>query len=179
MFKVGDKVVFVQVSKFQKEFARKIGIIDKVKSVGKYRNHVRFKNDNLNKEAEHLWWEDANLKLLEISDEEYLNMLDEIDEATSEKYQYEYENDMAYNNTDKYGFKYIDYTRIIANITLFLTCVIGFILLVSSLYNNGIGFVACILEIFGGFVTYVLLLLFTSMAENLAYIRKNSEKDDR
>jgi hypothetical protein len=178
MFKVGDKVSFVSVSKFQKEFDNQIGMIDNIKPKDKYCNHVCFKNDKLNKEAEHLWWEDRNLKLIKMSDEDYNNLTVDISELKGYTFE-ENLNEGLISSDTKYGFKYIEYAKTIAKVELGISFLIAFIYLISTSETGWSGVLASIITIFAGFAGYVLLLLFASMAENLAYIRKNTEKHEK
>jgi hypothetical protein len=172
MLKVGDKVRFIQINKFQKEFKGQVGVIDIIKPRGKYCIHVKFKNEKINKEAEHLWWEDDNLKLLNISDEEYNSMHYEIEESEN------YENEIIHIEIDKYGFKYIGYAKTIATVQLVFTLFISFVMFIYALSKEGNGLLTSIFTFLGGIVGYIFLLLFISMAENIAFIRKNGEKDN-
>jgi hypothetical protein len=180
MYKVGDKVIVVNALKSKQHIINHVGIIDKVNPKEQYCYHINFKANNINVTNGLSWWSYDNLKLLEISEEDYEAILEE---TNSEENSGTYDHYLKYNENkenEKYGWKYITYTKYIAYTELVITIIatlvnFGAATGSDSQMSGSFAFISTFGILIGGLVTFIFLMLLASIAENIVHIRKNTE----
>lgn len=184
MFNIGDKVIVITSSLFQKKFNNQVGKITNIKFGEKYCYNIAFRDNSIDQEGKFMWWTNEDVLSIEMTDDEYNNMNDPKGASIKNA------NITPLSDQKKYGLNFVLYTKVIAYIEIVISIIYALYNWVSSSnytpYNDNVLSVGLpssykstlgTYSFFGGIITFVLLMLFASMAENLAYIRKNTEKD--